>query len=82
MFHMQIVDTMNSDRLVENIRAYVSGMFRNEIRSGEIIVGWDNIKCEPVTEEQLRQEWDEYGPDLQEEYHDDDELYPSDDSLV
>lgn len=87
MFHMQIIESDNPDDLLKSIRAYVSGAFRHEIRSGELVIGWDNIKCERVTKEQLMQEYEEYErgdidtPDLQQEYNDDGELYPSSDSL-
>lgn len=60
MFHMQIVESENPDKLLDSMRAYVSGAFRNEIRNGELIVGWDAIKCESVTEEQLQKEYEEY----------------------
>lgn len=60
MFHMQIVESESPDKLLDSMRAYVSGAFRNEIRTGELIVGWDAIKCESVTEEQLRKEYGDY----------------------
>lgn len=60
MFHMQIIESESPDKLLDNMRAYVSGAFRHEIRSGELVIGWDSIKCESVTEEQLRQEMEEY----------------------
>lgn len=86
MFHMQIVESENPDHILDHMRAYVSGAFRNEIRSGELVVGWDSIKLEAVTEEQLRREIEDYEndtPDLQQEYGDYDEYYePTDDSLT
>ena len=60
MFHMQIVESENPDKILDSMRAYVSGAFRNEIRNGELIVGWDAIKCESVTEEQLKKEFEDY----------------------
>lgn len=80
MFHMQIVESANPDTVLDHMRAYVSGAFRHEIRTGELVVGWDSIKLESVTEEQLRKEYEEYDadrntPDLQQEYGDYDEFY-------